>query len=472
MSSGGPRECQQPSDGAPVTSDVGTVDPAAGTAEQPSRDRRLGRGFWTLCAAFFVANLGTGISAVAFPWLVTTETKDPLLVAGVVMMAELPWLLLSLPAGAVIDRSQHKWVLASSHLFRALLMSAVAIMALTGHVYLAALYAVAFLVGTMTVTNENVTQTVVPRLVPDRQLERANGVLVVTDTTAGAFLGPWIGGLLVGAALALPFFVEGSLFLVAGLLVTGIAIAPREFRVRRTTLRTEMADGLRFFWRHPVLRSLGIFLGLLNLASAVAIGTQVLFAQEILDLNAAQYGLMFSVGAVGAVAGAPLASYLERRIGARRVLLTTLIGNSGVVVVIGLTSSAIVVALALSVGAALAVIWNILTVSYRQRIVPEDVLGRVNSIYRMLAWGPLPLGTLIGGVIVTIAASVATREAGLRTPLFISAALTAGMFVFAVLRLRTGIWSPDPREYRAGPPSASEPPEDITSPPPTPDKNA
>jgi MFS family permease len=403
-----------------------------------------------LCAAFFVANLGTGISAVAFPWLVTTETRDPLLVAGVVMMAELPWLLLSLPAGAVIDRSQHRRVLSTSHLFRALLMGSVAFMALTGHVYLAALYAVAFLVGAMTVTNENVTQTVIPRLVPDRRLERANGVLVVTDTTAGSFLGPWIGGLLVGVAMAVPFFVEGGLFLVAGLLVMAIAIARRELPVRRTTLRTEMADGLRFFWAHPVLRSLGIFLGLLNLASAVAIGTQVLFAQEILGLSAAQYGLMFSVGAVGAVAGAPLATVLERRLGARRVLLLTLFGNSAVVVAIGLASSAIVVAVALSVGAALAVIWNILTVSYRQRIVPEDVLGRVNSIYRMLAWGPLPLGTLIGGGIVSAVAAFATRETGLRTPLFVSAAVTMAMFLFALTRLRGGIWSRDPAEYRGG----------------------
>jgi MFS family permease len=404
-----------------------------------------------LCAAFVVANLGTGITAVAFPWLVTSVTREPLHVAGIVMIAELPWLLLSLPAGALIDRTDHRRVIASTHLFRALLVGGLAVVVLADSVTLAVLYGVAFLIGTMTVTNENATQTMLPRLVPSSALERANSHLVVADTAAGAFAGPLIGGALVGVALALPFLVDASLFLVAAVLVTAMAVVPRStVPGPAQPLRTEMADGFRYFWRHPVLRSLGLFLGLLNLAGAIAIGTQVLFAQEILHLGAAQYGLLFSVGAVGAMVGATLTPLLERAFGARRLLLLTLAGNGAIVLVIGLTSSAIVVGLAIAVGAGLAVIWNVLTVSYRQRIVPEHVLGRVNSIYRMLSWGPLPLGSLLAGLVVTAGAAVADdREFGLRFPLFVSAAITLGMFVFALLRLNTGIWSRDRNEYRA-----------------------
>lgn len=442
-----PDERESTRDGTAVTTPVAAVEPSPSPSPVPS----LSRGFWTLCGAFFVANLATGISSVAFPWLVTTETKNPILVAGVVMMAELPWLLLSLPVGAVIDRTEYKRLLSSSHLARALLIGGVAVAVLVGSVHIAALYAVAFLIGTLTVVNENATQTMLPRLVPASRLEVANGNLVVAETTAGVFFGPLVGGLLVAVSLATPFFVETGLFLVGAVLVLAITMAARPVTERlATTLRSEIGVGLRYFWRHPVLRTLGIFLGLLNLASAIAIGTQVLYAQEILGLNAFQYGLLFAVGSVGAMIGAPLAAVLERRLGARRTLLVTLVGNSGVAVAIGVTSSALVVALALAVGAALAVIWNVITISYRQRIVPDEVLGRVNSIYRMLSWGPLPFGTLLGGVIVSISAMVATREAGLRTPLFLAAAVTAGMFVIALVRLRSGIWSLDPQEYRAG----------------------
>ncbi|HEY0638192.1 MAG TPA: MFS transporter, partial [Pseudonocardiaceae bacterium] len=422
----------------------------AGVAARPTPQAApLSRSFWTLCGAFFVANLATGIAAVAFPWLVTTETRDPILVAGVTMAAELPWLLMSLPAGAIIDRGDHRRMLSVSHLLRAVLIVGLAFIVLYGSVHIAVLYAIAFVVGTLTVANENVTQTLLPRLVPQNRLEMANGNLVVAETTAGVFIGPLVGGILVLASLSTPFFVEGSLFLVAALLVTFVVAAPRATAPSTATLRADIAVGLRYFWRHPVLRPLGLFLGLLNLASAIAIGTQVLFAQEILGLNSFQYGLLFSVGAIGAMAGAPLAQTMERRLGARRTLLVTLAGNGAVALTIGLTSSAVLVCLALAVGASLAVVWNVLTISYRQRIVPDEMLGRVNSIYRMLAWGPLPFGTMLGGVVVSVAAVVATREAGLRAPLFLSAAVTLTMFVIALFRLRSGIWSRNPEDYRA-----------------------
>lgn len=395
----------------------------------------------------FLANLASGISSVAFPWLATSVTDSALLISGVAMLLELPWLLASLPAGVLIDRADHRWTLGLTHLFRALIAGGIALAVATGSTPLALIYAAAFLIGSATVLNENTSQVVVPKLVPSSLLERANGLLVMTDTVGGLFIGPWLGGLLLGASLVLPFVFEGGLFALSAGLMLLVVLAPRDRDRPRRTMRSEMMEGLRYFWQHPTLRTLGLFLGLLNLSSAIAISTQVLFAQTILGLDATRFGLLFLAGGIGAMLGAWLTSTLERRLGTRRILLFSLAGNALSSLFIGLASSAVVVAVAIAVGGMLSTIWNVLTVSYRQRIVPEEMLGRVNSIYRLLAWGPLPVGSLLGGLVVTVSETLTDRETALRTPLMIAALIASALTVFGVVRLREGIWS---RDYRVG----------------------
>ncbi|MFI1189985.1 MFS transporter [Streptomyces californicus] len=417
------------------------------TTGGPKPRVRFGLGFTAVCGGMFLANLASGISSVAFPWLATSVTDDALLISATVMLLELPWLLASLPAGVLIDRANHRWTLGLSHLFRALVAFGIALVLAAGPAPLALIYVAAFLIGSVTVLNENTSQVVVPSLVPPSLLERANGLLVMTDTVGGLFLGPWIGGLLLGASMVLPFVFEGGLFALAAALMIFVVLAPRDRDRPRRTLRSEMGEGLRYFWGHTRLRTLGIFLGLLNLSSALAVSTQVLFAQTVLGLDAARFGLLFLAGGIGAMAGAWLTSTLERRFGARRVLLISLAGNAVTSLAIGLASNALVVAFAIAGGGMLSTVWNVLTVSYRQRIVPAEMLGRVNSIYRLLAWGPLPLGSLLGGLVVTLSAHLTTREIGLRTPLIVAALIAGTLTVLAFSRLRDGIWSPD---YRAG----------------------
>lgn len=416
--------------------------PAPGDA---STRARFGAGFSAVCGGMFLANLASGISSVAFPWLATSITDDALLIAGVVMLLELPWLLASLPAGVIVDRANHRWTIGLTHLFRALLAGGIALAVATGSTTLLVIYAAAFLIGTATVLNENASQVVVPRLVPSALLERANGFLVMTDTVGGLFIGPWLGGLLLGGSLVLPFVVEGGLFVVAASFMLLVLLAPKQRVPQRRTMRAEMVEGLRYFWNHRDLRTLGIFLGLLNLSSAIAISTQVLYAQTILGLTAAQFGLLFLAGGVGAMLGAWLTSTLATRFGVRRVLLVSLAGNALTSLAIGVAGNAIVVAVAIAGGGVVSTVWNVLTVSYRQRVVPEDMLGRVNSIYRLLAWGPLPVGSLLGGLIVTVVEAGWTREVGLRSPLFVATVIAGVLTVLGVTRLREGIWSP---EYR------------------------
>ncbi|KQS63655.1 MFS transporter [Modestobacter sp. Leaf380] len=434
--------------GTPPVAAPGTPPVAAPVAEAA-----MGRSFWALLGATFVASLGSGITFVAFPWLTTQLTRDPLLVAGAVVAAELPWLVFSLPVGVWVDRYEHRRLISSTHLTRALVIGLLAAAVLLDVTSLWMIYLVGFLLGSFAVMNENASQTILPSLVRPAHINRANSHLMLADTVGGTFLGPAIGGWLLLVSVSLPFALDAGLFAVAAALLVlvrpqvpaggpAVVVAPPADR----SLRTEMAAGMRFFWQHRVLRQLGIFLGLLNLASAVVISTQVLFAQEILGLGAGEYGLLFAVGAVGAATGSAVAPGLEDRFGPRRVLLGTLVGNVAVSTTIGLTSSALVVAAALLVAGSLAVIWNVVTISYRQRTVPGHMLGRVNSIYRLLAWGPLSIGSLIGGGLVTVAIPLVGREPALRVPLVVAAVLAAGLTGYAVLRLREGVWAHDPAD--------------------------
>ncbi|WP_409462534.1 MFS transporter [Amycolatopsis sp. GA6-003] len=422
--------------------------------DTPRRDR-FGTGFAAVCGAMFLANIGSGISAVAFPWLVSSVTSNAVLVAGMSMLLELPWLIASLPAGVFIDRADHRRTLGFTHAFRALLAGGIGFAVATDSAAIAVLYTAAFLIGSATVLNENASQVVLPRLVPSALLERANGYLVITDTVGGLFIGPWIGGLLVSASLILPFLFDGGLFAAAAVLTLFLVrLAPRERLVTDRTMRADLVAGLRYFWTHPVLRTLGLFLGLLNFSSAIAVSTQVLYAREILGLDATSFGLLFLAGGIGAMLGGWLTSTLERRFGARRVLLASLLGNCLTSLTIGLVSHAVPVAIAICGGGMLSTVWNVLTVSYRQRIVPEEMMGRVNSIYRLLAWGPLPLGSLVGGFLVTVVESFSTRDIGLRSPLLLAAVVAGVLTVLASLRLRAGIWASD---YRAEPEEPSGP---------------
>lgn len=405
----------------------------------------LGSNFRLLWFAAIAASLGAGMSELAFPWVASSETRNPVLIAALNAAFELPWLLFSLQFGALIDRHDTRRILISANLIRSVLLILVALAVVldVGTIYL--LILLAFLLGTLQVGAENSEQTFLPRIVASGALERANSRLVATTAITGGFLGPWVAGTLLDWSLYATFIAEAALLCLATIFITSVRV-PREHREpSETPLREEIREGVRLFWARADLRSLGILLGVLNLSSGIAVATQVLFVREILGMSAYQYAALFSVGALGGVLGAVMAPTFERRFGPRRVLLATLLTTALSTLLIGLTSSMIVVGVAVALAASGSLIWNIITVSYRQRVVPADQLGRINSIYRLLSWGPLPLGSVVGGLLVSAGASMFGREAGLRIPLFFASALALCGLAVALLRLRAGLWHPDYR---------------------------
>jgi MFS family permease len=364
---------------------------------------RLGPAFARLWAAATVSNLGDGVTLAAGPLLAARLTDDPRLVAGLAVAQRLPWLLFALVAGALVDRWDRQKVMATANWFRAFALATIAIAAATDTEGLVLLYVVFFTVGIAETFFDNAAQAFMPRLVPAEQLPSANSRLFAGEIVANQFVGPPLGGLLFGLAVAAPFVVDSITFAGAALLIASLPRSPHPRLVSnaaRPSLRSDIAEGLRYLMAHRLLRSMAVMLGILNLLSLAIDATLVLLARDRLGLSDAGYGVLLTSGAIGGLAATPFAPRIVRRLGEGGVMVASLWGLAAVGLLVVFTHSAWFVGLYIGISAAIGITWNIATVSLRQRIIPDRLFGRVNSVYRLLAWGTMPIGALIGGVVV------------------------------------------------------------------------
>lgn len=383
-----------------------------------------------------ISNLGDGTSAIAYPWLATTLTRSPVLVAGVGVASRLPWLLVSLHAGAVIDRSDRRTVMIAMNASRAAITALVVALVVTDLMTIPLLFVAALLLGVAEVLYDNAAQTILPRLVPADRLERANGNLWGAETVTNQFVGPPLGGLLIAVGLAVPFVLDTVSFALSAFLILSIAGSYRAAAAAtgapvdggagaapRARIRDDIAEGFRWLWRHELLRSLAVTLGVINLASTMAFATFVLFVQEVLGLGAAGFGVLSTASAIGAVLGSLLAAEVTGRIGTGPSLQLTLWAGAVTSLVIAVTSAPLVVgAMSVAIGFT-AVVWNVITVSLRQSIIPDHLLGRVNSVYRFFGWGGMPIGALLGGALVRVVEPVGERTLALRAPFVVCGAI-------------------------------------------------
>ena len=420
--------------------------------------RSLGAGYWKLWSASVITNLGDGMGAIAYPWLASAVTRDPVQIALIGVATRLPWLLFSLPAGVITDRVDRRRLIAVMDWFRAALTLAVAVAVLLGQsvipdpievaagtadppevagLYLALLYISALLLGSAEVLRDNAAQTLMPALVSTEDLEKANGRLWGAEMVSNSFVGTPVGGILAGIALSLPFFIDAGSFAVAAGLVFAIGGSFRAVGTEaRAGMRAELAEGLRWLWRHVLLRNLAVFLGLANALSTMAFATYVLFAQENLGLDAGGFGVVMTGLAVGGVAGSLAAARLSRLLGPGASLFLSLGGSALGYVLVAVTNQPWVVWLMMAATTFLAMVWNVITVSLRQTIIPDRLLGRVNSVYRFFGWGMMPLGGAAGGAVVWLAEmSGWSRDSALRAPFWVAAGGYALLFLAALPRL-------------------------------------
>jgi MFS family permease len=376
-----------------------------------------------------IDSVGDGAWAAALPLLIVSLTTDARLVALVSAATYLPWLLVSLPAGALVDRRPRIPLMWRTQLAQLLLLAGLTAAVAAGAVSVPVLVVVAFLLGSGEVVFGNAAQSVLPELVARPHLARANGNQYASQVAGQFFLGPPVGSLLFAVAPALPFVVDTVSLAGSAALLAGVPGRTTSTSAAPGPLRAAIAEGLRWLAGHRLLRTLAVLLGVNSFCNQLGQATLVLFATEELHVGHAAYGVLLAAGALGSVLGGLINPRLIRRIGQRAAVLGALGCSAAAYLGAGLIGSAVTLAALLAVNGFAITLWNVVTVTLRQELVPPQLLGRVNSAYRMLGWGLLPLGAVAGGLVA--------HSIGLRAPLPLAGAVrTLALLAAAPLLLR------------------------------------
>jgi MFS family permease len=402
------------------------------------------RPYRLLLSASAVTNLGDGVSALAIPWLAALITRDPVLIAFVAFAARLPWLLFAIPAGILIDRGDRRRLMVQADISRSLLNATVVALIISipamppvegGGFYVTLLAGLAFLIGSAEVIRDNAAQTILPSIVDKKDLENANGQMWSVEQIMGSFIGPPLAGILIGLAVPAPFAMEVAAFAIAAWLVWCITLRPRIPRPRRSMLH-EVKEGFAWMRAHPVMLRLAFMLCAINMLYVMAVTVLVLISKELFGLSAFGHGMLLISGAAGGVLAGVFSPKIIETFGQNRSIQIALLLFPLPFAVIGVATHPAIIAAALAVETFAGLLWNIVTVSYRQRLIPDELLGRVNSLYRFFAWGMMSVGALIGGWIVIAAEPFAGRELALRAPYLLAALGSVGLLIYGRLRLK------------------------------------
>ena len=422
--------------------------------------KKLGSSYWKLWTATAISNLGDGVSMVAYPWLASAVTRSPILIAAAGFASRLPWLIFTLHAGVLTDRFDRRKLIVAMDFMRGVLTVFVGLVVFfnrdsfpaldelttiknleTNWPIYFTLLVTAFLFGLAEVLRDNSAQTLMPSVVDKENLEKANGRMWSAESLTNSFIGPPLGSLLIGIAIFIPFFFDAVSFffavaLIASLKGTFKPVAddkPRE----KINFKAEIKEGYVWLWAHPLLRPMAIILGSMNGLATMIGATFILFAQEVLQTSVFTFALLGTAGAVGGTVGGLLAPKVSAKLGSGRSLAMTLAAAPIGSLIIALTTTWQVVWVVVVFETFFAVLWNTITVSLRQSIIPTHLLGRVNSVYRFFAWGSIPIGMFVGGGLVSALTLVLSRENALRAPYLFGVVLGLLLWALAAPRLTT-----------------------------------
>ncbi len=379
---------------------------------------RLGAAYGRLWTASTTSNLGDGLLLVGAPLVAIQLTREPLLVSGIQLVATLPWLLLALHVGALADRRGRRTLMVSAALVRASVLLLVGTVVLLGGLSLPLLYLAVLAFGIGEVVFDTTSQSLVPDLVDREHLAPANGRLIGAQVVMNNFIGAPLAGLLVGIATASIFLGPAVLYLAAALILLGLPDRYVPPSRPPASLRSDIGEGLHYLRRQPALVGIAGVGAFMNLANTAYFSVFVLFVVgpgSPMGLSEVAFGLLATALAAGSVIGSLVAGRIEAALGPRRSIIGGLLLSSMMMLIPAMTAHpAAIAAMAVTIGFS-SVVTNVASVTSRQRVVPTALLGRINSAFRLVVTGMMPLGALLGGLI--------TGAFGLRT-LFVCAVVT------------------------------------------------
>lgn len=372
-------------------------------APQPEATRPVrlwrNRSYMLLWSGQAVSSVGTQVSTVAFPLLVLLVTHSPAQAGLMGAVRALPYLIFSLPAGALVDRWDRKRVMILCDTGRAIALGSIPIALALGRMSLAQLYIVSALEGSLFVFFNIAEVACLPRVVPVEQLPAANAQNAATDGTS-ALLGPALGGALFGIHSLLPFVADAVSYAVS--VVTLLFIPVRFQSERKSTTRrslwVEIGEGLAWLWHQPLIRFIAVLTGVSNIPAYVLI--IIVVAQEQMHASPEVVGLIFTIGGIGGIVGAVLAPWVQKRMRFATVIIGTMWAWTLLFPFYVLAPNPLWLGLVVAITFVLGPLYNVVQMSYRLALIPDELQGRVNSVFRLVAFAGQPIGLAITGFLL------------------------------------------------------------------------
>lgn len=364
---------------------------------------RLGRPFRWLVLSSWSSNLGDGIALAAGPLLLASLTHDPLVISLAPLLQQLPWMLFGLYAGVLADRLDRRRLVMVGDALRAGLVTLVVVAVLTDRVTVPALLALLFLIGVAETLVDTTGGTLTPMLVDSDDLGVANARLFAGYLTVNQLAGPPIGAALFTAGMAWPFASQVVLMLAGVLLMSRVRLPAHGTDVSdRRPARHEIAEGFRWLWQHPPVRTLALTILSFNVTWGAAWSVLVLYATVHLHMPEVGFGLLTTAIAVGGLVGTFGYGWLERHIELGTLMRVCLSLEVLTHLALALAPNAWVAAGVMLVFGAYAFVWGTLSSAVRQRAVPTAFQGRVTSVYNGGLFAGIVIGSALGGAIAKV----------------------------------------------------------------------
>lgn len=394
--------------------------PATASGRRPLS---LGRGFNAQLASTGLANLGDGLVATLAPLVALSLTTSPAQISLLSAAGWVPWLVLGLAAGVIVDRVDRRRVQVAALVVRAGVLAGGAALGFAGQLTMPLLLAIALIYGVTEVFADLGATAIIPDLVPTEKLQAANGRILGVQQVANAFLGSPLAGVLIVLGAGVGFGASAALAALAAVILAvglrGDFRAPDAGPQRRPL--TQVREGLAFLARHRVLRPLVLTGSIINLASTGYFAVFVLWAVgpgSAMGLTESQFPLLTLGLALGAVAGSMITDAVQRRLGEVRTMIGSFVVCVLLMLVPVLWPNGWAVAGAFALIGVFNTIGNVLSQTLRQRLVPGAMLGRIGGASRTLSYGLMPVGAVLGGLVAERFGLAATFYSAVALSLF------------------------------------------------------
>ena len=389
----------------------------------------MGPAFNRMWASSIISNLADGVMLAAVPLLAISLTDSPVLISLIGAMVMLPWLLFAIPIGVMVDRVDRRFILAGANASRSAVVGILALLIATDHVTIFWLLAAAFIIGVCEVAADTTAQSLIPQILNEKDFEKGNSRLQISETVIQGFIGAPISGFIYAAAIYLPFFINSLGFAISALFALSIPVKYlQDLRVDDVDKTPkhfveDMKFGIAYLFNQKVLRRLVVTTATIGLCYSMGSATMVLFIIKELGLTEKYFGIIMAIQGVGAIAGSLVASRTSSKFGRSKVMTFAIISSSAVLLIQGFSPNIYIFVALATFGGFVISQWNILLMATYQTVIPKELYGRIHGTRRTLVWGAMPIGSLLGGVLANFS---------LRLPLYVGGALACVVSIASI----------------------------------------